>query len=117
MSTDGDDPRGPEHEAERFDTLAFAQTYVATFVMKVAGAIAFVAGCGLAVLTRPAGGVLVVAGAVALVVGSAASVISAARVLHPLGYGWFAAWSRSRPWASASLRRYREYRDLLRSAR
>ena len=119
MSADGagDDPQGPANEAERFDSLRFARTYVVTFVMRVAGAIAFVGGCGLALLTRRGGGVFVVAGAVALMVGSAASSVSAYRVLSPVGYGWFAAWSRSRPWSSASLSRYRAYRELLRGER
>ena len=112
--TADDDPQWPSSEADRFDAPEFARTYVATFVLRVAGAIAFVGGCGLALLSRPAGGVFVVAGAVALVVGSVASSVSAYRVLSPLGYGWFAAWTRARPWAGVSLSRYREYRELLR---
>ena len=84
-------------------------------MLRVAGAIrCSSAGAGLALFSRPAGGVFVVAGAAALVVGSVASSVSAYRVLSPLGYGWFAAWTRARPWAGASLSRYREYRELLR---
>jgi hypothetical protein len=109
-----DDPQWPSSEADLFDDPTFARTYVATFVLRVAGTIAFVGGCGIALLDRRAGGVFVVAGAALLVVGSVASSVSAYRVLSPLGYGSFAAWSRSRPWASASLSRYREYRELLR---
>lgn len=101
-------------EADLFDEPAYARTYVATFVMKVSGAIAFVGGCALAFVTRPGGAVFIVAGAAALVVGSVLSSVSAYRVLKPLGYGWYAAWSRSRPWSSASLSRYRGYQELLR---
>jgi hypothetical protein len=107
-----DDLQWPSRDP--FDSPTFARTYVVTFVMRVAGAIAFVGGCGLAFLTRRGGGVLIVAGAVALVVGTVASSVSASRVLRSSGFAWFPAWSRSRPWAAASLGRYREYRRLLR---
>src|SRR3954451_18604155 len=99
-----DDPRWPSRDP--FDSPAFARTYVATFVVRVAGTIAFVGGCGLAFLTRRGGGVLIVAGAVALVAGSVASSVSASRVLTAAGYSWFPAWTRSRPWAVVSLSRY-----------
>ena len=110
----GDDAEGPANEADRFDTPGFARTYVVTFVARVAGAAAFVGGCGLAFLTRPGGAVLIVAGAVALVVGSVACSIGAYGVLRPLGYTPYTTYSRSRPWASPSLTRYREYQALLR---
>jgi hypothetical protein len=109
----GDDPTWPARDP--FDTPTFARTYVVTFVLRVAGAIAFVGGCGLALLTRPAGGVFVVAGAAALVVGSVASSVSASRILRSWGYAWFPAWSASRPWAAMSLSRYRDYRQMLRA--
>jgi hypothetical protein len=114
--SDRADDEPPATEGELFDAPAFARTYVVTFVLRVVGAAAFVGGCAIALITRAAGAVLVVGGAAALIVGSVASTVGAYRVLRSAGYDRYLAWSRSRPWASASLGRYREYRATLRGS-
>jgi hypothetical protein len=117
--SDRADDESPSTEGELLaDAPSFVRTYVATFVLRVLGAVAFVGGCAVALLARTAGAGLVVAGAALLIGGSVASVVSGYRVLRSAGYPRYPAWARSRPWSTVSLGRYREYRALLgRSAR
>jgi hypothetical protein len=112
---DGDDPQSLSDAADPFETPGFARTYVITFVIRVAGAVAFVGGCGLAFITRPGGAVFVVSGAAALIVGSGVCSVSAYRVARSLGQDRYSSWVLSRPWSSPSLDRYRAYRALLRN--
>ena len=116
MAADGvdDDPLSLADGSDPFDTPTFARTYVVTFVIRVAGAVTFVAGCGLAFVTRPGAAGFVVAGAAVLVGGGIASSVSAYRVVRSLGQDRYTSWRLSRPWAHPSLSRYRDYRAQLR---